>query len=142
VEAGGAARGLGPNEVAIPLGQEHVNRVRITGLEARNGQVVVEATANLSRVSHDRSFVWGLAVRPKRSSTPIRELRYDHQVGLDPKGDNSAPTFREQLEIPTGFHVITVRVYEVPPGGVQALEDEELRQRYTMASDSRDIVIP
>lgn len=135
---------LGADEMVMPLNHAEIstNRVTITTLRPAQGGVIVDATANLARSNYDRSFVWSLATKRKGSSTQGIEKFYTHQPGISPRGAQLQPTFREHVILPSGQLVVSLRLYEVPPGGVDLLKDQETAMTYILASDTRDILIP
>lgn len=115
--------------------------LEVTRLSEVPGGVAVEAAGALSNGIEDRQFVWTLTALSRDGSRTILKRRYDHQVGLSRVGTIERLTFHETVELPPGEYFVAVSIQEVPPAGLQALDDPAMAKSMTMTGDGQYIII-
>jgi hypothetical protein len=85
------------------------------------------------------AFVWAVRVRDPEKKVYLADPRYDTQVFQTPRDTYELhPTFFDTLNaaLPPGTYKVELVLYEVPPGGVDFLNDRAFREQQLMAKHS------
>lgn len=143
--SGGRASSPGPQDRRRLVSVNHPSAsasLQIVEVEEGEGGFIIKAQAHLTNSMDDRFFVWTLAVQPRAADQELRQLRYDDQIGLSRRGSSIDPTFEEGMPLPAGDYTVGVSLHEVPPAGVETLNDPDTAEAFILAADFKNISIP
>ncbi len=126
---------------ALTHGTVSVDLLNVT--PGPNG-LVVTGQASVRELRPNVAYVWALRVRDAAAKTVLAESRYDTQVFQVPRDTQTLlPTFDDtlRLPLPAGKYKVELALYEVPPGGIELLDNPNVKTHQLMAKKTAAVTI-